>query len=40
MLQDKEDSVNRMSYSVHQPIDTIFNALDDLTDFAELSETP
>ena len=37
MLQDKEDSVKKMTQSVHQPIDIIFYALDDLADFAELS---
>jgi len=33
ILQDKEDNLNK-------PIDIIFNALDDLADFAELSEMP
>ena len=39
-LQEKEDRVNRMAYSLHQPIDLIFNALDDLADYAELSNSP
>ena len=39
-LQEKENRVNRMAYSLHQPIDMIFNALDDLADYAELSDTP
>ena len=40
MLQEHEERISRMSYSLSQPIDIIFNALDDLTDYAELSETP
>ena len=39
-LQEKEDRLNRMAYSLHQSIDLIFNALDDLTDYAELSDSP
>ena len=38
MLQDRKDSVKKMANSVHQPIDIIFNALDDLANFAELSK--
>ena len=40
MLQEHEERVSRMSYSLSQPIDMIFNALDDLADYAELSDTP
>ena len=40
MLQEREERVSRMSYSLSQPIDLIFNALDDLADYAELSNTP
>ena len=40
MLQEREDRVSRMSYSLSQPIDIIFNALDDLADYADLSDTP
>ena len=29
-----------MAYSLHQPIDMIFNALDDLADYTELSDSP
>ena len=29
-----------MAYSLHQSIDLIFNALDDLADYAELSDSP
>ena len=29
-----------MSYSLSQPIDITFNALDDLADYADLSDTP
>ena len=39
-LQETEDRVNRLAYSLHQPIDLIFNALDDLADYAELSDSP
>ena len=40
MLQEREDRVSRMSYSLSQPIDIIFNALDNLADYADLSDTP
>ena len=40
MLQEPKDQVSRMSYSLSQPIDIIFNALDNLTNYAELSGTP
>ena len=40
MLQEREERVSRMSYSLSQPIDIIFNALDDLADYADLSDTP
>ena len=40
ILQEREDRVSRMSYSLSQPIDIIFNALDDLADFADLSDSP
>ena len=39
-LQEKEDNVNRMAYSLHQPINLIFNALDNLADYVELSDSP
>ena len=40
MLQEREDRVSRMCYSLSQLIDMIFNALDDLADYADLSDTP
>ena len=40
MLQERKERVSRMSYSLSQPINIIFNALDNLADYAELSDTP
>ena len=40
MLQEREERVSCMSYSLSQPIDIVFNALDDLADYVDLSDTP
>ena len=40
LLQERKQRVSRMAYSLSQPIDIIFNALDDLADYAEISDTP
>ena len=39
-LQVQDDEVSCMSYSLAQPIYMIFNALDDLADYADLSDSP
>ena len=39
-LQVRDDAVSRMSYSLAQPIYMIFNSLDDLADYADLSNSP
>ena len=35
MLRDSESEVSTMMYSPSQPVNIIFNALDDLADFSE-----
>ena len=37
MFDDKEDEVRKMTYDPTLPIDTLFTAIDDLVDFAELA---
>ena len=39
-LQARDDAVSRTSYSLAQPIYMIFNALNDLSDYADLSNSP
>ena len=39
-LQTKYDETTKMSYSVSEPIDDIFNAVEDLCEIAEFAETP
>ena len=40
MLDDRAEEVARLGYTVHQPIDIVFNAIDDLADYAELAHIP
>ena len=40
MLSDKTTQVTQMVYNLQLPIDAIFNAIDDLADFATLAECP
>ena len=39
-LQTKYDDTTKMSYSVSDPIDDIFNAVEDLCEIAEFADTP
>ena len=39
-LQTKYDETTKMSYSVSDPIDDIFNAVEDLCEIAEFADTP
>ena len=40
MLDDRIKSVSRMAYNPYQPIDLVFNALDNLSTYAELAHIP
>ena len=40
MLEDKEQELKAMAYNPKYPIDTVFNAVDDLADFARLGKQP
>lgn len=40
MLAEKSQDISQMSYTVNLPIDIVFNAVEDLADFAELAGTP
>ena len=39
-LQTKHDEITKMSYSVSDPIDDIYNAIEDLCEIAEFAQTP
>ena len=39
-LQDKEDTVKNFNYSMDEPIDSLFNEVEDLQELGELSGTP
>jgi hypothetical protein len=40
MLEDQEQELKNVSYSPKHPIDTVFNAVDNLADFASLDLQP
>ena len=40
VLQEKDDALMRMSYNPQEPIDVIFNAIEDLNELATIANTP
>ena len=40
MLNDRTDKVSQMPYTITQPIDLVFNAVEDLADYAKLAHIP
>jgi hypothetical protein len=40
MLEDREQELRNTTYNIQHPIDTVFNAVEDYVDFAELGSQP
>jgi hypothetical protein len=40
MMENREQELRTMVYNPKFPIDTIFNAVEDFTDYAELAQQP
>ena len=40
MLESKEESFKNLDYHPRQPVDLVFNTIEDLVDYAEMANTP